>query len=127
MALYQLTSGSLIVRKADQASIPADPANNDYQAYLAWLAAGNTPDPAPAVVKPTTIPVAAFWSRFTPAEQTAIQAAANTTPSIAHAMTFALAAGQINLSSGAIVTSWIPALVAAGLLTQARATAVLTP
>ena len=40
---------------------------------------------------------------------------------------FALAAGQINLSSGAIVTSWIPALVAAGLLTQARATAVLTP
>ena len=28
-------------------SIPPDPANTDYTAYLAWVEAGNTPEPAP--------------------------------------------------------------------------------
>ena len=39
-------SETTIMRIADKAFIPFDPANTDYQAYLKWLAEGNTPLPA---------------------------------------------------------------------------------
>ena len=34
------------VMRTDGLSIPFDPANTDYQAYLKWVSEGNTPLPA---------------------------------------------------------------------------------
>ena len=52
---YQLTTGDTILRLADNAFIPPDPANTDYAAYLAWVEAGNTPEPAPIPEPPVEL------------------------------------------------------------------------
>jgi hypothetical protein len=57
-AAYQLVATlpgmkrETVLRIHDNAFIPFDPANRDYQKYLAWLAEGNTPDPAPLPAAP---------------------------------------------------------------------------
>jgi hypothetical protein len=56
---YQLTQGNTILRTTDGAFIPPDPANTDYAEYQAWLAEGNTPDPAPAPPAPPAPPTPA--------------------------------------------------------------------
>jgi len=46
---YIGADGSLakgIIRTNDNATIPFDPDNTDYQAYLAWVAEGNVAEPA---------------------------------------------------------------------------------
>ena len=40
------TESNMVIRLADMAYIPFDEANTDYQAYLKWVAEGNTPLPA---------------------------------------------------------------------------------
>ena len=58
---YKLTTdiyggpGNTVLRIEDSASIPLNPANIDYQEYLAWLAEGNEPLPADNAVTWDTI------------------------------------------------------------------------
>jgi hypothetical protein len=44
--MFQGSEPKSIKRLIDNASIPFDPANTDYQEYLKWVAEGNTPEPA---------------------------------------------------------------------------------
>ena len=49
---YQLSQDNTIFRIEDGAWIPQDPANIDYQEYLAWVAEGNEPLPPDPIPEP---------------------------------------------------------------------------
>ena len=79
--LYQLTpnpvTGDMYVTlTTTNQVIPADNSNADWKTYLAWVAAGNTPAPAPSPAAPAT--TCLLWQLqavLTPVQWTAVQAA----------------------------------------------------
>ena len=50
---YKLLSGGIF--EPTIGAIPNDPANSDYQQYLAWLSEGNEPEPADPI--PESVPL----------------------------------------------------------------------
>ena len=44
--MYKESSNGYVMRLADSAYVPLTPENRDYQVYLSWVEAGNTPEPA---------------------------------------------------------------------------------
>lgn len=44
--MYKLTNDNIIIRLEDNAFIPVNEENRDYQQYLKWIEEGNTPQPA---------------------------------------------------------------------------------
>jgi hypothetical protein len=52
---HSLGAVDRIIRLSDGASIPFDPANTDYVAYLEWVEQGGTPEPAPIPEPPVDL------------------------------------------------------------------------
>lgn len=53
--MYKATNKTAVINVESGVFIPADPANVDYQQFLAWVKAGNTPEPADTVLPPTPL------------------------------------------------------------------------
>jgi hypothetical protein len=99
MTGYTLTNSTLAdnaqpIMRSDGAFIPPDPANVDFQAYLAWLAAGGAPaDPSsPVQAVPAQVSRRQFFQAaaqeglITQAEALALLASGTMPPSLAAAV-----------------------------------------
>lgn len=54
---YQLTATPVVIRTADQAHVPDDPANRDRAEFDAWVADGGVPDPYVPPPEPEPAPL----------------------------------------------------------------------
>lgn len=117
--MYKLTNTTSILR-SDGAFIPNDPANSDYQSYLAWLEAGNEPEPAdgPPSTAASQMPSLDFLRLFDP-ERRAIKQAAMQDVDIGIWYDDTVAAQFVTYSDPR-VEHGLAALVDAGLLTPER-------
>lgn len=124
---YRLTATEIVVRLADGAFIPADPANVDRAAFEIWLAEGGVPEPPemPAMATPRVLTVLQFRDRLTAEEELAITAAGMTSPAVRVWLDRLAAAQEINLDDPRTVAG-LQQIEAAGLLAPGRGAEIRT-
>ncbi len=123
MTYTLIANSTSVTRDADSATIPANPTLFDWQTYQAWLAAGNTPNPAPT--PPAVVPsftFLQFMALFAASEQAAIVASSDTQIKLFTLM--AAGAGSLQLNNAEVIAG-VNYLATAGVITSARATAIL--
>ena len=119
------TALNRVMCAADWVPTPASVPNCPAGASLALAADDGRALWQPAPIAPTTIGPYDFIQRFTPAEQEAIQKAAQGNWQIQLWMTQLAASGAVDVTSATLQTG-LAALEAAGLLTSARAAQIVS-
>lgn len=124
MSGYKLTQTNTVIRLSDGAAIPPTSGNMDWHEYQAWLAAGNTPEAAdPAPSDPVIWTPREFMALFTDAELVGI-AEAKRTNAMLEIWWAKATAGEVH-KAHPDTAAGLAYVVSLGLLTQARADAVL--
>ena len=115
-----------VLRRADNATIPPDPANRDRQEYEQYVADGGVTDPPDPLPPITVIASFDFLNRFTRDEQLELDNAANNDQTIGAGRTNLSTSDQTDLE-GASVSNWLDALVDARVITEDRKAELLAP
>lgn len=143
-ATYVLVCGPAPCTAPDGTTQPAGTALgrilwDGHAAYTPPAGEQVVPDTGQAIYQPppphpTTITSAAFLARFTTTEQAAVQSAAAAAPgTIGVGLTIGMVTGTVDLAGcpsacqNTVLKTWMDGLVAAGAITAARETAILTP